>query len=159
MNYQEITEKYKQYNAKRNEHWQSLYRVADLVNFELHQSLELPAAIWTDNDGQQHRYVELGTFQNGKFDIKPSHMLERDGLSIKFAIRVTLEEGPSVLPKQNIAALLSVRQDGSRLEFTIDGPTKIILHTRTNPQSGDLSEVVEAIKKQIIAHLDESVFG
>ncbi|WP_315384778.1 hypothetical protein [Microvirgula aerodenitrificans] len=158
--YQEITEKVIAFSNARADYWHELQGVALDFAKEFEDSLDLEWETWDDNNGVEHKYVEIGIIENGKFDIKhPGQLAGKNDLSLPFVMRIALEEGPNVLPKFYYRVEASIKSGGEFYIFNIDsGENKFEFKVKKHNTPEKFSDVIAAIKKEIIQAFDAGIF-
>lgn len=160
LTYNDISKRYQNYRNAEMGYWRGLQKAAQQLYSELRDSLELTSPTWDNSDGQKVDYMALGVFAGDRFEAKPSALLEgRQDRSLPFAIRITLEEGPNVLPKVDYVQQVRVWQSGAVIAVELGAQNPIQMAVTNEDVPGRFADVAEAIKRQLVAALDPTVFA
>lgn len=159
--YKDISARYAAFEDAKISHFRALQAEAGQLLRFYEDSLALPESTWSDTQGQNRRYVQLGYVSHGgKFEEcgQLSLPVNGDDLSVDFAIRLTLEKAPGLFPKAGYIVPMKLRRIEQKIHCKIvDIGQEFEIYPNMAVDRYD--QVCAAISQAVVNNFDPKVFG
>jgi len=160
LKYSDLTTRFIEYRREQERYWDHLQKSAYQLLRDLENSLDLPSKVWTNQDGNVIRYVDIGSTTDGEFKRVHPMVFQGENLEYNFAIRITLEENPDELQKGFYIQHVKMTAYGEFVSVSLEGAREgEVWNASKEVSDGQFARVVEAIKVSLFDALTLKVSG
>lgn len=160
LTYKELSQQYAKHSNTKSAYWLSLQNVIVDLMACFEESLQLSSKTYTDENGKNCHYVEVGTVENDVFVAShPRSLPGNSDLAINFGISLILEISVKTFPKTKVWFKGFVVRHNDFYMLTLKLPEEQQFQIPTNGSFKEIKEAAEALKIAIFEFYSDHQFG
>lgn len=157
--YKDISQQFAAYRKAEQNHVTALRAAANDLFDKYVTSLQLDQKKWTNSDGAQESYAQIGVYRDGEFHPKRMDVIYNEGASpkIRFIFSLALQADPSEMPQEHVEVKMTMSAVSQAFVLIIE-PDGIEVEILWNGDDSRFLPALKAINTAILSEYDLNIF-